>query len=169
VPTGSPFTGGILVVSIGIDRAYPDLELDSVLNDRGRALAAWLGQDAYGCTGGLAVAPFGRLSQYTRYRDAAELLAVPRVARVLGRLNLIKQPRFAAPSFLFDEIHDEILIIKPVDELVAAQCDAGAAVQYHRAPAGEHGSGVAEYLGPAMQYLADRFAGTSAPNTCPGS
>jgi hypothetical protein len=166
---GSPFTSAILLASVGINRAYPDLELGSILNERGRALAASIGKDAYGCAAGLTVAPFGRLSQYSRYRDAADLLSVPRVARVLDRINLIKQPRFAAPSFILHEIHDEILVIKPVDELVAAQCHAGATIQYRRSPLGEHVVGAGEYFGPGMQYLADRFAGADAPNTCPES
>ena len=81
-------------------------------------------------------------------------------------MNLIKGPRFSAPTFLYHEINDEILIIKPVDELVAAQCRRGATIQYVRSPIGEHLTGAGAYMGPAMQYLADRFAGRDAPNTC---
>ncbi len=164
---GSAFFSAILLASVGIDRAYPDLDLDSLLNDRGRALAAGLGRDAYGCAAGLTVAPYGRISQYTRYRDAADLLAEPRIAKALDKLNLIEGPRFSAPSYLYHEINDEILIIKPVDELVAEQCRGGATVQYVRSPVGEHISGAGAYLGPGMQYLADRFAGRDAPSTCP--
>jgi hypothetical protein len=163
---GSPFFSAILLASVGIDRAYSDFDLDGLLNDKGRALASALSQDAYGCAAGLTVAPYGRISQYTHYRDAADLLAEPRVSKVLDRLNLIKAPRFSAPSYLYHEINDEILIIKPVDELVAAKCRQGATIQYVRSPIGEHLSGAGAYLGPATQYLADRFAGRGAPNTC---
>ena len=166
---GSPFLSAILLASIGINRAYPDLDLYSVLNERGRALASAIGRDAYGCSGGLTVAPGGRISQYTHYRDATDLLAQPRVSRVLDRLNLITGPRFTAPAYVYHEINDEILVIKPVDELVAAQCRAGATIQYHRSPVGEHATGAGAYLGPGMQYLADRFAGHHAPDTCHNS
>jgi hypothetical protein len=163
---GSPFFSAILLASVGIDRAYPGLDLDRVLNDKGRALAAALSRDAYGCAAGLTVAPYGRISEYTHYRDAADLLAEPRVSRALDRVNLIRGPRFSAPTFLYHEINDEILIIKPVDELVATQCRQGATIQYVRSPIGEHLTGAGAYMGPAMQYLADRFAGRDAPNTC---
>jgi hypothetical protein len=163
---GSPFFSAIVTASIGIDRAYPDLDLDSVLNNRGRELAAALGRDAYGCSGGLSSTPQGRLSQYTHYRNSAELLRVPRISRIMDRLNLIKGPKFSAPADIYQAVHDEIVTAKPVDELVSAQCRAGAIIDYHRLPVGEHAVGALVYLGPGMQYLADRFAGKRPSDSC---
>ena len=146
----------------------PDGGLRSVLNARGRALSDRDGRDEDGCAGSVVNAPFGRISQYTNYPDAHALLAVPEVKQTLDELNLITGPAPSnAPAFLFNEIHDELTIIKPVDELVAANCADGATIEYRRDPVGEHATGVLSYVAPALAYLGDRFAGRTAPNTCP--
>jgi hypothetical protein len=163
---GTPFAGAIIGVSIAIDRAYPELNLRSLLNDKGRALADRDAADGFGCAGSITSAPFGRISQYTGYRDAASLLSVPRVRNVMARLDLVAGPTPTAPSFFYNTVLDELAIIKPVDDLVAANCAHGATIQYHRELIGEHNTGAVTYLAPALHYLADRFAGKPAPNTC---
>ena len=164
---GGPFAGAIVAASVGIDRAYPDFDLGSLLNSRGRALAARDARDADGCSIALVNAPGARISQLTHYPDAAALLAVPRVARALDDVDLVQGPGPSAPAYLYHEVNDEILIIKPVDQYVRKNCEDGARIEYHRNPVGEHGSGAVAFQLPAMQYLADRFAGRRAPDTCP--
>ncbi len=83
------------------------------------------------------------------------------------RLDLIGGPLPEAPSYLYQEIHDELAIIQPVDQLVASDCARGADIDYHRNPAGEHLTGAGAYVVPAFQYLAARFAGKPALDTCP--
>jgi hypothetical protein len=163
---GAAAFGAVLVATIGLDRAYPGLDLRSRLNGTGRTVAAGIGRDAYGCGGGLTVAPGGRVAQYTRFRSVGEMLADPQVTEALARVNLNTRPRFAAPAYIYHEAHDEILTVKQADELVATQCRRGATIQYHRNPVGGHISGALAYLAPATQYLADRFAGRPAPSTC---
>jgi len=164
---GTRFAGAIIAVGVGVDRAYPDLDLPALLNDRGRALAERDARDADGCAGGLTNAPFARVSQLSHYPDAAALLAVPRVKRISDKLNLIAGPKPKAPSYFFNEINDEIVWIKPVDRLVAANCADGATIEYQRGNLGGHLVGGAAYSGPAMLFLRERFAGRPAPNTCP--
>jgi hypothetical protein len=165
---GTFSAGVIIAASVGVDRAYPELDLDSLLNARGRALAAREARDADGCAGSLFNAPFGRISQFSHFRNAAELLAVPRVHRIAAKLNLIEGPTPSAPSYFFNEINDEIVSIKPVDQLVAANCADGASIEYERGQVGGHIVGEARYAGPAMLFLRERFAGRPAPDTCPG-
>jgi hypothetical protein len=164
---GTAFAGAVIAASVGIDRAYPELDLPALLNARGRALAERDARDADGCAGGLTNAPFARISQLTHYPDAAALLAVPRVERIVDKLNLITGPAPKAPSYFFNEINDEIIPIEPVDRLVAANCADGATIAYQRGKVGGHVVGGAAYSGPAMLFLRGRFAGRPAPNTCP--
>jgi hypothetical protein len=164
---GGPFAGTIIGVSVAINRAYPRLRLSSILNARGRALAAKDGRDASGCAGSVTNSPGGTVAQYTHYKTPQALEAVPRVRRVFSKLDLIDRPLPEAPSYLYNEIHDELATIKPVDQLVARDCGRGAEIDYYRDPVGEHLTGAGAYVAPAFQYLAGRFAGKPAPDTCP--
>jgi hypothetical protein len=131
-----------------------------------RALAAADGSDANGCAGGVTNAPLGTVADFTNYPTPQALQAVPRVRKVFARLDLIKEPAPKAPSYFYNEILDEIAIIKPVDELFATDCAHGAVIDYYRDPLGEHLTGAATYVVPALNYLADRFDGKPAPNSC---
>jgi hypothetical protein len=162
---GSPFFGAI-AVTIAFDRAYPSLELDSLLTERGKDFAEQAAHDAYGCAGAITAAPFGRLDQYTRYRDTSALLDVPRVRRTMDRISLLGRARQKAPAYFYNAIHDELIVISQVDDLVKENCADGATIQYVRDPVGGHITGAGAYAAPAINYLADRFAGRHAPNTC---
>lgn len=164
---GGPFAGTIIGVSVAINRAYPQLRLNEILNAKGRALAAKDGADASGCAGSVTNAPGGTIADYSHYKTPQALETVPRMRRVFKKLDLIGGPLPEAPSYLYQEIHDELAIIKPVDQLVASDCARGAKIDYHRNPAGEHLTGAGAYVVPAVQYLAARFAGKPALDTCP--
>jgi hypothetical protein len=164
---GTVFAGAIIGVSVAVNRAYPSLGLDSLLNARGKALAVQDGADAAGCAGAVTNAPFGTVAAFTNYATPAALEALPQVTQAFGRLDLIRGPAPRAPSYWYNEIDDELAIIKPVDELFAADCAQGAVIDYHRDPIGEHLTGAVTYVVPALAYLADRFAGKPAPNSCP--
>ncbi len=166
---GGVFAGAIIAVSVGIDRAYPGLDLDALLNARGRALAAVDGADGAGCAGGVTNAPFGTVADYSNYATPQQLEAAPQVSSTFAHLDLIGGPPPESPSYWWNAIGDEIAIIKPVDELYAADCAAGAVIDYYRSPLGEHLTGAVIYALPALSYLSDRFAGKPAPNTCPPS
>ncbi len=163
---GSVFAGTLIGVSVAVDRAYPQLGLDALLNSSGRALAAQDGRDANGCAGSVTNAPFGTVGQYTNYPTPQALEAVPRVKAVYAKLDMIGGPVPEAPSYIYNEIHDELAIIPPVDQMVAADCARGAVIDYFRDPAGEHLTGAGQYVLPALNFLSDRFAGKPAPNTC---
>jgi hypothetical protein len=163
---GSLFFGAI-AVTVAFNRAYPELELGTLLTERGRDFAEQAGRDGYGCAGAISAAPFGRLSQYTHYRDTKALLDVPRVRRTLDRVSLLGRAPQRAPAYFYNAIHDELIVISEVDDLVTENCADGASIDYHRDPLGGHLTGAAAYAGPAINFLADRFAGRRAPNTCP--
>ena len=163
---GSALFGTVVGVAVGVDRAYPELRLDSILNAKGRALAARDGRDADGCAGSVTNAPFGTVAEYSNYPNPEALLAVPRLRRVFPRLNLIRRPAPAAPSLIFNSAQDELTWVKPVDELVAAWCAQGASIEY-QTPPGDHATGSALFGRQAVPYIEDRYAGKPPPDTCP--
>ncbi len=163
---GSPLFGTVVGVAVGVNRAYPELRLDSILNAKGRALAARDGADADGCGGSVTNAPGGTVAEYSKYPSPEALLSLPRVRRVFAHMNLIRRPAPAAPSFVLQSAQDELASRKPVDELVAAWCAQGARIDY-RTPPGEHATGSALIGRYVIPYFQDRFAGKPAPNNCP--
>jgi hypothetical protein len=74
-----------------------------------------------------------------------------------------------APTFVYNGINDELIWIKPLDQLVASWCKRGADIYYYRDPLGvEHIQGTANFAALGVPYLLARFAGEKAPTTCGG-
>jgi hypothetical protein len=163
---GSPLFGTVIGVAVGVDRAYPDLRLDELLNEKGRALAARDAVDADGCGGSVTNAPFGRIAEYSNHPNAQAVISLPHVRRVFARLNLIGRAAPAAPSFLLNAAQDELTPAGPVAELVAADCAQGATIEF-QTPPGDHITGSAGFGSPAVAFIEDRFAGKPAPSVCP--
>ena len=163
---GSPLFGTVIGVAIGVNRAFPELHLDSILNAKGRALAATDGSDGDGCGGSVTNAPGGTVAEYSNYPPPQALLAVRNVRSVFAHEDLIGRAAPAAPSFIFNGAQDELAITKPVDELVAADCAQGAVIDY-QTPPGDHLTADALFGQQAIGYIQARFAGTPAPDTCP--
>jgi hypothetical protein len=163
---GSPLFGTVIAIAVGVDRAYPELGLDSILNDKGRALAARDAADADGCAGAVTNAPLGTVAEYSNYPNPEALLALPRVQRVFARLNLIRRPAPVTPSFIFNSAQDELSSTPPVDQLVATWCAQGATIEY-QTPPGDHVTGSGLFGRQAVPWIEDRFAGKPAPTTCP--
>ena len=162
---GPPFFGTVLGLGVALDRAYPQLQFDDLLNDHGREQAARDSRDADGCGGLVFNAPLATVPGNTRFPDMDSLLAVPRVHEVLEKVNLIKGPTFKAPSLFVQGEQDELAFIGPVDELVAANCRHGATIDYRRVP-GDHFSTLPLYLALTVPFFRDRFADLPASNTC---
>ena len=156
---GSIGAGVLMAVAIGVDRAYP-FGLNSLLNARGEAFAK---QVSTGCASSVFAAPYAHFSGWTRVPNAFQL---PRIARIIDQ-NSLGHATPRAPTFFYNAIHDELVWIKPLDDLVASYCAHGAMLDYFRDPAGfEHIQGVANFAPLALAYLNNRFAGDPAPDTC---
>ena len=111
---------------MAINRAYPQLRLDAILNAKGRALAARDGSDASGCAGSVTNAPGGTVAQTTATTGLRRpWRRSPGSGASSSKLDLIGGPLPEAPSYLYQEIHDELAIIPPVDQLVASDCAPG--------------------------------------------
>ena len=157
---GGAFAGIYLAAAVGISRAYPEMDIQSLLNPAGKAMVEDIGNQCIeDFTPNYA---FRRMSEFTTVPDP---LVVPRVRAMLEHNGLGRRaPR--APLFIYHSILDELNPIAPTDGLVATYCHAGVAVKYYRDPASEHISLVATGAPLAAAYLADRFAGKPAPSTC---
>jgi len=166
---GSIWYGIQIGVLVAVDRAYPQLNLDHLLNAAGRALAAQDGQDAFGCAGAATNEPGGNASRFTIYPSSQALAAALPVRNVLGKLTMeTAAPVPTAPSFYYNAINDELARIQPVDQLVAYYCAHRATIDYDRDPAGgSHVGGLAVYWPLALQYLENRLAGKPAADNCP--
>jgi hypothetical protein len=164
---GGLFAGAIVGVAVAVDRAYPSLGLAGVLNARGRALAAADGSDADGCAGSVTNAPLATVRQLSNYPTPQALEAAGQVRGAFGHLDLIGGPLPSAPAFIYNETYDELAITAPVDVFVGNLCARGARVDYERHVGGEHLTGAAVYVLPAVSSIAARFAGRPAPDTCP--
>ena len=166
---GSIWYGVQIGVLVAINRAYPQLNLNHLLNATGRALAAQDGQDAFGCAGAATNEPGGNAAEFTIYPSSHALAAAPPVENLLGKLTMeTAAPVPTAPSFFYNAINDELAHIQPVDQLVAYYCAHGATIDYDRdLVGGSHVGGLAVYWPLALQYLENRLAGKPAPGNCP--
>jgi hypothetical protein len=162
---GSPLFGTVIGVAVGVDRAYPELRLDDILNDKGDALAARDGVDADGCAGSVTNAPLGTIAEYSNYPSADAVLALPRVQRVFARLNLIKRAAPRTPAFILNSEQDELTAVGPVNQLVTAWCAKGASIEY-QTPPGDHATGSALFGRQAVPFIEAGYAGEATQDTC---
>lgn len=163
---GSLGAGALVPVSMALDRAYPEMQLASLLNDRGRALAAAASKEAdgeEGCAGAVLSQPFAHMDDWTVTPKAYRL---PHVAKVIAR-NQLGAATPTAPAFYYNGVGDELISIRALDKLVARYCAHGATIRYLRDPLGiEHIQALVNFAPLALAYIADRFAGRAVPNDC---
>lgn len=150
---GGPFSGLVFGAMFGLDREYPELKLDRILNPAGTALKA---QIADMCVSQLTNShPLERFNTYTTVADP---FSYPRVARAIADVHL-GQRTPTAPYYLYHAIHDELIPIAGADELYSTWCATGGNVTYHRDPASDHFSLLVSGSPAAIAFLEDRFAG----------
>jgi hypothetical protein len=157
---GSIGSGVLMATAIAINRAYPQLDLYSLLNANGQAFAK---QVSTGCATSVFAAPYTNFNTWTKTPNA---FAIPRVAQIIAE-NALGHGVPTAPTFYYNAINDELIWIKPLDELVAYDCQHGARIDYFRDPvAQEHVEALSDFVPLAESYIADRFAGDPVPDTC---
>jgi hypothetical protein len=157
---GSVAAGVVMASAVGLDRAYPRLDLYALLNASGKAFAK---QVSTGCATSVFAAPFTNYNSWTTGPNEFESA---RVERVIAE-NALGHATPTAPTFYYNAINDELVWIKPLDELVAKYCAHGAQIEYYRDPAGaEHIQGAANWGPLAQAFIDSRFAGAPLIDTC---
>ncbi|MEU8901154.1 lipase family protein [Nocardia sp. NPDC048505] len=72
----------------------------------------------------------------------------------------------AAPLFLYNAVHDEILDIALADQAVTRWCAAGAQITYTRDLLSEHVVLAITATSAVLRWIRDRMAGQAAPSGC---
>jgi hypothetical protein len=156
---GTALSGVYFGATVGLSRAYPEVNIEALLNDRGRAAFETLGRQCIG--------EFALQFAFQRMRDhviVPELLDVPEVQDVIAE-NTMGQRLPYAPTYIYQGTHDELAITPPVDTLVRTYCGMGAKVQYVKIP-GEHITTAATGVPGALTYVQNRLNGRPAPSSC---
>jgi hypothetical protein len=149
--------GFLLLSALGLDAAYPELDLPAYLNERGRTLYATQ-QDA--CVDAVFGYAFGHIADYT----TANPLTTPKWQARLAENELGARPP-KAPVFLFHGSLDEIIPLSQARTLRREYCAAGVPVTWGTY-VGEHVTTLAFSAGDVVNYLGDRFAGKPARSNC---
>lgn len=156
---GTALSGVYFGATVGLSRAYPEVDVDQLLNDKGKAAFETLGHQ---CIGEFSVQfAFQHMRDYV---TVPELLDVPVIRQVIAE-NTMGHRLPAAPTYIYQGTHDELAITPPVDTLVQTYCGMGATVQYVKIP-GEHITTAGTGVPGALAYVNNRLAGRPAPSTC---
>lgn len=157
---GGPLSGFVLAAAVGLDRAYPSLKLDSLLNEKGRiAAAAVATMCQYEWTMAFANQ---HLADFTTVADPLNL---PRVRTILDA-NTLGRHDPGIPLHIYESVWDEFMPLEDVRALVHTYCGYGLPVSYYEDAFSEHISLAGQGAPAAMAWLGDRFAGTAAPSSC---
>lgn len=150
----------IFTALAGVNRAYPQLLPNTLLNEAGLAAMEAVRD---GCVG--AGGPDGRLADFT---TAADPYNTPGALDV--RIKTTLPQAGMSPTinmYIYHEIVDELVPIAATDAMVDAWCAAGTPLAYLRSPTGEHISGLVVGAPAAMAYLIGRFNGSPINPTLP--
>ncbi|MEU5427747.1 lipase family protein [Streptomyces olivoreticuli] len=156
---GNIGAGFILMAAIGQNAAYPELRLDTYLNDRGRHLVDYLKNNCVAAN--TAAGLFERISDVTVRNPLYE----PDWQRVLRASDLGSHAP-DRPVYLYHGVIDELIPYAIGQQLRADWCAKGVPVEWHALPLGEHVLGAITESIPAANWLARRFAGEPAGSNC---
>lgn len=162
---GAPLEGakpfGFLLYSmIGMEHAYPELNLDGFLNDAGRAMRRDL--EGGGCTLELLLDYAGKT--VPDYMSSSPYATDPWLARVAE--NTLGGDPIKAPVLQYHSTADEIVAFGQHRELRDAYCRLGVQVTWKAWDGLGHITLVNRGNADAMAFLADRFAGKPATTDC---
>lgn len=156
---GGPLSGVYFGATVGLSRAYPEIDTETLLNDKGKAAFEDIGKQ---CIATFSVAyAFRSMGDHV---TVPELLDVPSVQKVIAE-NTMGSRVPGAPVHIYQGAQDELTITPPVDDLVATYCANGATVEYVKI-LGEHITTAGTGVPGALAYLQARLEGQPAPSTC---
>ena len=164
---GGPFVIFELLAGIGLDAAYPELDLDSYLNDRGQALME--AKDS-ACLVNVAELDvlletlvgtlFSGIDDYT----TSNPLDTPEWQARLAE-NKLGGTKPQAPVYMYHGIIDEIVPLRQAAQLRRTWCNRGANVTWSVRP-GEHAITLVEGYASAAHWLDARFDGYRTWSNC---
>ncbi len=158
---GGLFSGFEAAAAWGIWQDYPEMDLSSIVNASGAQALTQVGGQ---CLVSLLVDyAFKTLASYSTLSDP---LSYPPLAAVLKEDTLGQSKPTTAPIYDYHGELDEIVPVAQDDTLVSNWCKDGATVDEVRDLFAEHVLEFLEEDGNVLNFLAARFAGEPATNTC---
>jgi Secretory lipase len=161
---GSPFVAFALLAALGLDTAYPELDLESYLNTRGRQLVATSQELCLVSVDGFATLISVAFTRFDDYVTTNPLGTPPWQAR-LEETRLGKAAP-SAPVLQYHALFDEIIPLDQAAHLRRRWCDQGADITWSTLPIAEHALGWLQGQTPAADWLAQRFAGQPTAANC---
>ncbi len=161
---GTAFVSLALLASVGYDAAYPGLDLDQYLNDRGRDLMArakTLCLVSFDGPKTLVDAAFTHIDDYVTTNPLSTPAWQARLAE-----NRLGASAPSVPVFQFHALFDEMVAYPQALQLRNDWCAAGGNVTWSTFPVAEHVLGMVQGATPAMDFLSARFAGVPTVGTC---
>ncbi|MQY04779.1 lipase family protein [Actinomadura macrotermitis] len=152
-------SGFLFDAMIGLDNAYPELKLDSYLNEDGRALFASLNKDA--CT--LELLTDYKNKQMSKYMTKSPFSDKPWQSRVVE--NRLGSAPIKAPVFHYHGTKDDIVDFDQDKKLRDKYCALGVQDTWQTYDV-DHITGVARGNADALTFIADRFAGKAPTPNC---
>jgi Secretory lipase len=159
---GGLFAGIYFAAAVGIARAYPQIDIQSLLNAAGKQMAKSIGKM---CIVQFVPAyAFQRIESYTK--GGLNPLNDPTVQQVIAddTMGSIAVPKI--PMQIYMATFDELVVTPDVTSLVSRYCAAGEKIQYLQFPLADHITAEAEGLPGAIAYMQARFAGQTPPSNC---
>ena len=158
---GGVFSGIYFAALFGLDRAYPALDINSLLTARGKQMEASISTMCL--VQYVPTYAFQTMQSYTV--NQVNPLTEPAFIKVNSELDAGNYGTPKAPSYIYIASNDELVVPANVDTLVGRYCAEGLKVEYVKIP-GEHASTLVTGFPGAVAWLASRFAGEPAPSTC---
>ena len=152
-----------LLASLGLDAAYPELNLDSYLNAKGESLVDEANTLCLTSIDGAKTMFSTAFSSRNDYASPDPLTSPAWQARLAeNKLGSVKPN---APIYQYHGLVDEMVPYGQASDLRRTWCDKGATVTWAPLP-GEHVTGMVEGIIPSMDWLSARFAGIPAVGNC---
>ncbi|MQY05823.1 lipase family protein [Actinomadura macrotermitis] len=161
---GGPFTGLMFMAALGFDSAYPELKLDSYLNDTGKKLKAKYQNvciASFDLGPVLADTAFRRISDFTTRSPLDDPAWLARFAA-----NKLGSVRPGVPVFQSHAFADELVGYDQGNALHNDWCKLGTNLTWKTYGAAEHLLGFLRAWPDATNFLNDRFQDKPATSNC---
>lgn len=156
---GSPFFAFLAMAAVGLDAAYPELDLETYLSPQGEQI---LEQNQNACLAdGLLALGFQRIENLTTTNPLTEPEWQARLDE--NRLGSVAPE---VPVLQYHAVLDEIIPYAQGTTLRDAWCSQGAQVRWFDLWLGEHALGIFQGQADTTQFLTDRFSGAPFQPTC---